>query len=92
MTEEHFAAFLETAQAKKDDSGWMSVGEGRHIALYAAANGGSLSITRVQALRVQGGLVSARTTRGDLFAVHIEDIFAASADAVPGATRKAGFV
>jgi hypothetical protein len=40
MTEEHFTAIVQTAEAKKDAQGWFVAQEGRHLTLYASSGGG----------------------------------------------------
>lgn len=92
MTEEHLASLLATAQAKKDSGGWHVPAEGRHLTLYVAANGASLNVGRVEALKRDGALLHARTVKGELFVLALEDVFAAAVEAAQSGARKAGFV
>ena len=92
MTEEHLASLLSSAQAKKDGEGWHVAADGRHVTLYAAANGASLNVGRVEALRRDGALLQARTVKGEVFLLALEDVFAAAVEAAPTGARKAGFV
>jgi hypothetical protein len=92
MTEEHLSALLGAAEAKKDGEGWMRPPEGRNITLYVSSNGASMTVGKVEALRVAGQLLRARTVRGEEFVLALEDVFAGAVDAPATAGRKAGFV
>jgi hypothetical protein len=91
MTEEHFHALLSAAEAKKEERGY-ALPEGRSLTLYVASNGVSLTVSRVQAARIEKGLVHAQTTKGERYVVALEDCFGGSIDAPTSAgNRKAGF-
>jgi hypothetical protein len=92
MTEEHLASLLGSAKAKKDDEGWFVPAEGRHWTLYVASSGASLNVGRVEAVRTEGALLHARTVKGELFVLALEDVFAAALEAPAAGGRKAGFV
>jgi hypothetical protein len=92
MTEEHLAALLGTAKAKKDDEGWQVPSEGRLVTLYVASNGASMNVGRVEALQAQGTLLKARTVKGELYVLALEDVFAAAIEPPAATGRKAGFV
>lgn len=92
MTEEHLTALLSMAEAKKDDKGFLRAGEGRNMSLYAATAGASLTVTKVEALKVEKQLLYARTVRGEVFVLALEDVFAGSVDQPLSSGRKAGFV
>lgn len=94
MTEEMFRVVLESSNAKTDKDGWSALPEGRLVTLYAAHNGVPLTIAKVEALRAAQGVVRARTSKGDTFLVHLDDLFAAATDAgsESPAGRKAGFL
>lgn len=92
MTEEHLASLLASAGAKKDGEGWHAPADGRHLTLYVAANGASLNVGRVEALKRDGSLLQARTVKGEVFVLALEDVFAAAVEAAPTGARKAGFV
>jgi hypothetical protein len=92
MTEEHFAALMTVSEAKKDSGGWYVSEDGRHMTLYAASSGGAnLTVSRVEAAKVDKGLVQARTTRGEVFILALEDVFAGAVDTPKTESRKAGF-
>ena len=91
MTEEHLTALLTAAEAKKDDKGFLKAGEGRLISLYVASSGANLTVTKVEALKVDKHLIHARTTRGEIYILALEDVFAGAVDQPTSAGRKAGF-
>jgi hypothetical protein len=90
MTEEHFGALLKAADAKREGD-WFKAREGRQITLYAAANGANLTVARVEALRLDGGIVHARNTRGETYVLALVDVFAGATEGPQTETRKAGF-
>lgn len=93
MTDEHLQALLGAAEAvKKDKEGFQALAEGRHLTLYAASSGVSLTVSRIAALKRDGGLVHARTAKGELYVLAIEDVFAGAVDLAQTSTRRAGFV
>ena len=91
MTEEHLAALLGAAEAKKDGSGWQKPAEGRLISLHVAANGTGLSVGKIEALRAEKGLLKARTVKGELYVLALADVFAGAVEAPPSEGRQAGF-
>jgi hypothetical protein len=91
MTEEHLHAILELLSTRTDKEGWSSLSEGRTITLYAAHDGVQLTVARVEAVALKGGLVRARTNKGELYLLALEDVFAAAAEGTATQTRKAGF-
>ncbi|HMI83230.1 MAG TPA: hypothetical protein VK550_04000 [Polyangiaceae bacterium] len=92
MTQEHLAAILELISAKSDKDGWSTFPDGRGLTLYAANNGVQLTVARVEGILVKAGLLRARTARGEIYMLALEDIFAAAAEAAAVNVRKAGFV
>ncbi len=82
---------LEALGAKADNEGWSSLSDGRTLTLYVAHDGVPLTVAKVEAL-VRGPLVRARTTKGEVYIVALEDLFAVAADATPTQARKAGFL
>jgi hypothetical protein len=91
MTQEHLSAILELISAKAEKDGWSTFPDGRGLTLYAAHDGAQLSVPRVEAIAVKGGLLRARTAKGELYLLALEDVFAAAAEATPTQARKAGF-
>ncbi|NUQ74801.1 MAG: hypothetical protein HUU21_14715 [Polyangiaceae bacterium] len=97
MTEEMLRTVLETAEAKADKSdkeGWATLPEGRSLTFYVAHNGASLTVSKISAVRVAQGIVRAKSAKGQLFVIGVQDIFAAALDGAgePSAVRKTGFL
>jgi hypothetical protein len=92
MTEDHLASLLAVAEAKKEKDGWHALPEARHLSLYAAYNGASLTVARVTGLKRDGNLILVRTVKGETYILALEDLFAGAVESPTGSTRKAGFV
>jgi hypothetical protein len=92
MTDDHLGALLTVAEAKKEKDGWFALPEGRHLTLYVAFNGASLSVARVMGMKREGGLLFARTVKGESFILALDDVYAGAVEAPPTGGRKAGFV
>jgi hypothetical protein len=93
MTLEHWAALVEASGAKKDDKGYLAPPEGKLLTLYVASGSATLSVQRIEALRQEQGLVHARTKKGELFVLALQDVFAGAVEETQGSnSRKAGFV
>lgn len=95
MTDEILKAALEAAEAKTDKEGWAELPEGRALTLYAAHDGVSLHMTKIEAITSSGGLIKARSAKGEMFVLALQDVFAIALD-TGGKTgqqaRKAGFL
>lgn len=91
MTDDHFAAFVAAAEAKKDAAGWWMAQDGRHMTLYASFGGSSLTVARIEALRGEGQHVTARTVRGELYVLAVADLFAGQVEPETQGSRRAGF-
>jgi hypothetical protein len=91
MTLDHLTAIIKAAESRKDDKGWWVTQEGRHITLYAASGGSSLSVSRIEALRPDGALLAARTVRGEAYYLALEDVFAGAVEPQAQGARRAGF-
>ena len=92
MTEDHLGSLLLLADAKKDKDGWSTLPEGRHVTLYAAFNGASLSVSKIAAIKRSGELLQARTAKGETYVIATSDVYAGSVEAPTATARKAGFV
>ena len=93
MTEDHLASLMATAEAgKKDKEGWQALPSGRHMTLYGACNGVSLTVSRIAAVKRDGDLLQARTAKGETFVLALDLLFAGAAESPQSSTRKAGFV
>jgi hypothetical protein len=91
MTQEHLSAILELISARADKDGWSTFPDGRGLTIYAAHDGVQLTVPRVEAIAVKAGLLRARTSKGELYLLPLEDVFAAAAEATATQARKAGF-
>lgn len=95
MTGDHLDAILKNAHAKSDKEGWHTLPEGGLLTLHIAHDGASLSVSRVEAVRIDGELLYARTPKRDLYALVRADIFAIAQEGVGAApgqpARRAGF-
>ena len=93
MSPEHLQALLAVAEAKKDEKGWSKVPNGRLITLYAASNGAGLTVSRIEAVRLEDGLLKLRTVRSEIFVLALVDVYGGAVEAPAAAGgRKAGFV
>ena len=92
MTQEHLAALLAAGEATKNSDGWMALPEGRSLTLYVATGNSNLSLGRVIALRHDGALLHARTSKSEHYIVALADACAGCVDAPSGVTKKAGFL
>jgi hypothetical protein len=85
MTGDHLEAILKNAQAKTEKDGCSVLEEGATLTLYAG-------VPRVEAIKVEGDLVYARTARRETFALSRGDLFAAALEGAVGQpARRAGF-
>jgi hypothetical protein len=91
MTGDHLSALLASVDAKKDDKGWTVCPEGRLLTLYAAFAGASLNVNRVEAVKVEGDLIHARTSKGEVFVIAKQDVYAGASEGPAMSSRKAGF-
>ena len=93
MTQEHWAALIETSGAKKDDGGFWAPPEGKLLTLYVSSGNATLSVQRIEAVRAEQGLLYARTKKGEVFVLALQDVFAGAVEETQGShSRKAGFV
>jgi hypothetical protein len=84
-------ALLEVADANKVEGGWTSLGQ-YTLTLHAASNGAQLSFAKIDAIKIAGSLVQAKSARGETHIIRLEDIFAGTVEASRETGRKAGFV
>jgi hypothetical protein len=91
MTGDQLAAVLKLADASKTEEGWTSLGQ-YTLTIHTAFNGASLSIAKIESVKVAPPLVYAKSTRGETHIVRLDDIFASTIDPSRETGRKAGFV
>jgi hypothetical protein len=58
---------------------------------YVAYGGAGLTVGRVEAIRVEGKLVHARTNGGELYVLALSDVYAGAIEGPTATSRKAGF-
>jgi hypothetical protein len=93
MTHDMLKTVLASADTREED-GWSLLPNGRLLSLYAAHDGVSLTVQKIEAVRLAHGLIHARSHKGEIFLLALEDVFAAAFDAgaESKAARKAGFL
>lgn len=91
MKQEQLETFLASLPAESADDGWSEAPAEQHITLYVAHDGVPLTVSKVEALRIEGDLVRARTRKGETYQLALEDLFAAAVEAPKTSERKAGF-
>jgi hypothetical protein len=91
MNQDHLSAILDLLSAKVDKEGWSTFADGRALTLYVAHAGVQLTVGRIEAVAAKGGLLRARTSKGEVYLLALEDAFAASIDAASTQARKPGF-
>ncbi len=91
MKQEQLEAFLSSVSAAASEDGWSEVPAEQHITLYAAHDGVGLTVSKVEAIKLDGELVRARTRKGETYQLTLADIFAAAIEAPKNGERKAGF-
>ena len=91
MNQGHLSAILDLLSAKADKEGWSSFPDGRGLTLYVAHGGVQLTVARIEAVAAKGGLLRARTAKGETFLLGLEDVFAASVEAPSKEARRPGF-
>ena len=93
MTGQHIEAILKQAAAKADKDGYLTLADGAVLTLYISHDGASLTVPKVEAIKLDGELVFARTAKRETFALVQADVFALALEAVAGGqpARRAGF-
>lgn len=84
---------LASADTREED-GWAILPNGRLLSFYTAHDGVSLTVQKIEAVKLAHGLLHARNNKGETFLLALEDVFAAAFDAAAEsrAARKAGFL
>jgi hypothetical protein len=80
MTQEQLDAILKQLSAKLDKDGWWTMQEGALLTVQVAHDGVPLPLSRIEQLRVDGAIVTARTPRRETHCVALADVFAMSTD------------
>jgi hypothetical protein len=92
MTGEHLNQLLKNADVRADSDDFQVAAEGRLLTLYVAQGGVNLTITRIEALKRSADLLTARTQKGEVYIVRLDDVFAGSIDGMSPPKRRPGFV
>lgn len=92
MNQEQLSAILDQLSAKVDKEGWSLPADGRSLSLYVAHGGVQLTVGRIEAVMLKAGSLRARTAKGEVYYLALDDVFAASVDAAPAQARKTGFL
>lgn len=91
MTQDQLAAVLKASGAKPGQDGYHALPEGATLTLYVATNGVRLDVAKVEALKIDGDSVQARTAKKELYFVFVADVFGAAIDTSEKQSRRAGF-
>ncbi len=92
MVGEQLQGIFKNAQAKADKEGFIALPEGTTATLYAAHGGVGLTVSRVEAVKVDGGLLTARTAKRETYMIEIGDLYAVAIEGTSnGPVRRAGF-
>lgn len=91
MTNEGWKAALDGVPLELDGDGWSVLAMDRFLTLYIAHGAASLTVPKVEAIKVDGVLVRARTRKGEIYVVERDDLFALAIESPPPPDRKAGF-
>ena len=84
-------ALLEVADANKVEGGWTSLGQ-YTLTLHAASSGAQLSFAKIDAVKIAGPLVYAKSARGETHVVLLENVCGGTIEPSRETGRKAGFV
>jgi hypothetical protein len=93
MTPEHINDILKICEASEGDGGFRELPQKTTLTLYLSKGGVGLTVPSIEAVALKGHTVHARTIKGDLYVVSLEDVFAANVEGRMKAKteRRAGF-
>ncbi len=92
MVGEQLQAIFKNAHAKVDKEGFMALPEGTTATLYASHGGVGLTVSRVEGIKTEAGLLTARTAKRETYMVDVVDLFAVAIEGTSnGPVRRAGF-
>jgi len=91
MTQDQLAAVLKASGAKPGQDGYHVLPDGATLTLYLASGGVRLDVAKIDAIKVDGDAVQARTLKKELFFISAKDVFGAAVDTSEKQTRRAGF-
>lgn len=92
MTQDQLDAILKQLSAKADKEGWWVMPEGALLTIHIAHDGATLAVSRIESMRVDGVIVTARTHRKEQHCFIRDDVFAVGSDGGGGEKgRRPGF-
>jgi hypothetical protein len=92
MVGDSLSAILEKAHAKADKEGFLVLPEGITATLYVSHNGVGLTVSKVDAIRIDKALLHARTAKKESFMLELGDVYAVALEGSQGTpVRRAGF-
>jgi len=92
MVGEQLQAIFKNAQAKADKEGFMTLPEGTTATIHAAHGGVGLTISRVEGVKIETNLLTARTAKRETYMIEVADVFAVALEGTTnGPVRRAGF-
>jgi len=93
MTREELEHALKALSAKADKDGNWSVPAETTFTVYASHDGGTLTVSKVEGVKLEGELVLVSTHKKEKFALVRSDVFAVATDgpATQTTRRTAGF-
>ena len=91
MTNEGWKAALAGVPVQVDGEGWSVLAPDRILTLYVAHGAAALTVPKVDALKVDGVLIRARTRKDETYVMELDDLFAIAIESPPPVDRKTGF-
>ena len=93
MSPEQIQEILKICEATEGEGGFRELPPKTTLTVYLAKGGVGLTVGSIEAVIVRGASVQARTTKGDLYVLSLDDVFTVSIEgrAKAKAERRAGF-
>jgi hypothetical protein len=91
MDAQDFSSFLSSLPITETQDGWSEAPPEHHITLHVGHDGVPLTVSKVEAVKLDGPILRARTRKGETYHVYLADIFAVAVEAPKASERKAGF-
>lgn len=94
MNQDDFERITKDFKTTQGDGKLAVLPEGAQLTFYVAHGGASLSVAKVDAYRLDAGLLVLRTTKKETFHLRLDDVFAISAEGAAGgasARKPVGF-
>ena len=91
MTNDQLETILAAVPVEIDEQGWSVPPAERLLTLYVAHDGVSLTVSKVEGVKLQSELLHARTKKRELYIVPVASVFALAVEGEKTSERKAGF-